>query len=91
MLVMVVSTWDAKDAREAVKRFSTWPGPAEGNKIVGAWIDVARRKAFFLHEVTDVKDAVRGALDWGDLITMEEHIVETPEVVMAIAKEKGWW
>ena len=91
MLVMVVCTWDAKDAREVTKRFSTWPGPAEGNKIVGAWIDVTRRKSFFLHDVTDVKDAARAALDWGDLITMEEHIVLLPEETMAIAKEKGWW
>ena len=91
MLVMDVNTWDAKDYREVVKRFSTWPGAPEGDKIVGAWIDVTRRKSFFLHDVTDVKAAARVAFDWADLITMEEHIVLLPEETMAIAKEKGWW
>ena len=91
MLVMGVVTWDAKDAREVIKRFSTWPGSPEGAKIVGAWIDSARRKAWFLHEVTDVKDLSRGALDWQDLVTMQHYIVAKAEEAMAIAKEKGWW
>jgi len=91
MLVITVSTWDAKDAREVVKRFSTWPGAPEGFKIVGFWADMAARKSWFLHEVTDVKDHARAAADWGDLLTMEHHIVVTPEEGMAIFKEKGWW
>ena len=91
MLVMVVSTYDAKDAREVVKRFTAWPGPPQGAKIVGAWFDMTTCKAWFLHEVTDVKDHSRAAFDWLDLLTMEHHIVETPEETMAITKEKGWW
>lgn len=91
MLVMVEVTYDAKDAREVIKRFSTWPGPPEGAKIVGAWLDLTARKSWFLHEVTDVKAHSRAIFDWLDLITIEHHIVQTAEEMMAIAKEKGWW
>jgi len=91
MLVMEVCTWDGKDAHEVVKRFSTWPGPPEGFKIVGAWVDGAARKAWFLHELTDVKDLGRANSDWTDLLMIEQHIVVTPEEMMAVTKEKGWW
>ena len=91
MLVMVEVTWDAKDAREVTKRFSTWPGAPEGAKIVGFWVDATACKCWVLHELTDVKDYSRVALDWADLLTMEHHIVQTPEEAMAVAKEKGWW
>jgi len=91
MLVMVECTWDGKDAREVTKRFSAWPGPPEGAKIVGAWVDMTACKAWFLHETTDVKDHGRSATDWTDLLTMEHHVVLTPEETMAITKEKGWW
>ena len=91
MLVLEVCTWDGKDAREVVKRFSTWPGPPEGAKIVGAWVDMTACKCWFLHEVTDVKDLSRAALDWLDLITIEHHVVLTAEEALAVSKEKGWW
>ena len=91
MLVMGVVTWDAKDAREVTKRFTAWSGAPEGAKIVGGWLNMAARKGWFLHEVTDVKDLSRAALDWADLITIEHHIVLLPEEAMAVAKEKGWW
>ena len=91
MLVMVEVTYDVKDAREVVKRFSTWAGAPEGAKLVGGWADISRRKTWMLYDVTDVKDWSRSVFDWLDLARMEHHVVQTAEEVMAVAKEKGWW